>query len=251
VNESPLTRQHTGFGDCACEDCWPVEPEMPLADHDPGRHSGARTVMKHGTAYRYDLGCRCADCSAAKLAKRRAARARARAENRPSYQRELAASRARKARYRGTCAECGVATTGAGGPDSAPHLCHRCSVRAVGARLRGTGWLNSAILGQLAQGERSLRELAAVCPNRPSLAPALARLQKYGLVERVARGVYRLVDEEHPTGCEEARRGCADYAIELAAYNAGERPWPPCERCATAIPNAPFTGAMLCEDCRV
>jgi len=24
---------HTGFGDCACEDCWPVEPLTPLADH--------------------------------------------------------------------------------------------------------------------------------------------------------------------------------------------------------------------------
>lgn len=42
-----------------------------------------------------------------------------------------------------------------------------------------------------------------------------------------------------------------DYAIELAAYNRGERPWPPCERCAGQIPDAPFTGALLCEDCRV
>lgn len=24
---------HTGFGDCACEDCFPVEPLTPLADH--------------------------------------------------------------------------------------------------------------------------------------------------------------------------------------------------------------------------
>lgn len=24
---------HTGYGDCACYDCWPPEPELPLADH--------------------------------------------------------------------------------------------------------------------------------------------------------------------------------------------------------------------------
>lgn len=40
-----------------------------------------------------------------------------------------------------------------------------------------------------------------------------------------------------------------DYAIELAAYNAGERAWPPCERCAGQIVNGPFTGAVLCAEC--
>ncbi len=25
--------RHTGYGDCACYDCWPPEPEYPLADH--------------------------------------------------------------------------------------------------------------------------------------------------------------------------------------------------------------------------
>lgn len=40
-----------------------------------------------------------------------------------------------------------------------------------------------------------------------------------------------------------------DYAIELAAYNQGARPWPPCERCAGPIPDGPFTGRMTCEGC--
>lgn len=24
---------HTGFGDCGCFECWPPEPDYPLADH--------------------------------------------------------------------------------------------------------------------------------------------------------------------------------------------------------------------------
>lgn len=40
-----------------------------------------------------------------------------------------------------------------------------------------------------------------------------------------------------------------DYQIALADYNAGLLPWPPCLRCCEPIPDAPFTGATLCDDC--
>lgn len=36
TGNSPLTElgpEHTGFGDCACYECWPPEPDYPLADH--------------------------------------------------------------------------------------------------------------------------------------------------------------------------------------------------------------------------
>lgn len=32
VSEAAL-QQHTGFGDCTCPDCYPSEPECPLAEH--------------------------------------------------------------------------------------------------------------------------------------------------------------------------------------------------------------------------
>ena len=40
-----------------------------------------------------------------------------------------------------------------------------------------------------------------------------------------------------------------DYVIELAAYNAGDRPYPPCERCAGPIKDGHLTGATECDEC--
>lgn len=88
--------------------------------------------MNHGTAYRYNLGCRCDACRAASTAKRRRARAKARALRSPAYLRELAAARALKERYRGTCQDCGAPTSWSDSkrPIKRCDPCHRKSVAA-------------------------------------------------------------------------------------------------------------------------
>jgi hypothetical protein len=90
--------------------------------------------VRHGTAYCYDNGCRRPECRDAKRAKRRAARDRSRAANTPAYQRELAASRALKERYRGTCENCGGPTSGADGKGTAAKLCCHCAPAANARR---------------------------------------------------------------------------------------------------------------------
>lgn len=89
--------------------------------------------MRHGTCYRYDQGCHCAECAAAKTAHGREMRARRRERQAPSYQRELAAARALKETYRGTCRACGKPTTGCNGPGSAPELCQACYLISIRA----------------------------------------------------------------------------------------------------------------------
>lgn len=41
----------------------------------------------------------------------------------------------------------------------------------------------------------------------------------------------------------------AEYVVALMEYQDGLLPWPPCERCCLPVPDAPFTGATLCDDC--
>lgn len=147
--------------------------------------------LRHGTAYHYDLGCRCNECGDAKRAKRRAARDKARAENRPSYQRELAASRALKENYRGTCENCGAATTGCNGPNSAPTLCLRCSAVEVGLRKRGSGPTQQALLKFLRRERRFMEIVRELGIPREQMGMLLGRLMDYGLIERTRRGHYR------------------------------------------------------------
>lgn len=42
---------------------------------------------------------------------------------------QLAKARERKERYRGTCEECGAATSGCRGPGKAPRFCRTCTAR--------------------------------------------------------------------------------------------------------------------------
>lgn len=68
-------------------------------------------MRRHGTSSTYKFGCRCDACREAQRIVRRRARGRMRAEQRPSYFRELATARAAKERQRGTCQDCGAATS--------------------------------------------------------------------------------------------------------------------------------------------
>jgi hypothetical protein len=107
------------------------------------------TVFAHppgeGSPYRYDQGCRCAECRELKRVKRKRARDRARAANSPSYQRALAASRALKERYRGTCEECGAATSWAGGRDR-PASSKRCESCQIALARATRVWTAEAVL---------------------------------------------------------------------------------------------------------
>jgi hypothetical protein len=150
--------------------------------------------MRHGSKYCYNKGCRCARCREAQRVSRKAARDRARALNSPSYQRELAASRALKETYRGVCEGCGKPTTGCDGPGTARQLCLRCTAQARGLKQRGSGPLVAAALAYLQGGDRRYKEIATHLGISNGYMSALAdRMLKYGLVERPARGVYRKV----------------------------------------------------------
>lgn len=157
--------------------------------------------MSHGTSYRYDQGCRCDECRKAKMLARRHERDKARAQGRPSYHRELAASRALKERYRGTCHLCGAATTGCFGPDKAPTVCGNCAPAHYGpqfaAARRGHGPQVSKALEFLAEPRRysELRDHLGVTGGNARVI--LHRLRGYGLIRRVSHGVY--VREESPS----------------------------------------------------
>jgi hypothetical protein len=152
------------------------------------------TLKRHGTSWGYDKGCRCEACSSAKLAKRRAARARARAANSPAYQRELAASRALKERYRGTCRNCGAATTGCDGPGSARELCYRCAPIVNNQKLRGKGSRQQPLLTLLAEDGplryAEIRDRLGISTGHTSNLLTLST--QSGLIVRVRRGVYTL-----------------------------------------------------------
>jgi hypothetical protein len=151
-------------------------------------------ALRHGTAYHYNLGCRCERCREAARVKRRQIRDRARAENRPSYQHELAVSRRLKERYRGTCIECGAPTTGCDGPSSARALCLVCSNRRITKALRGTGPLQAKVLAAIESGARFSEIAAQVGSSKNAVAPTINRLLRYGLIERVSRGRYRVIE---------------------------------------------------------
>jgi hypothetical protein len=160
----------------------------------------ALMAWKHGTAYGYDdKGCRCSACRTAKMQKRRMERAKARAENRPSYRRELAASRALKERYRGTCKLCGAPTTGCNGKDAAPDICVHCSPGYYGPRYaaarRGRGPVVERALALLDTPHRFSEIRDELGITNGHTGQMLDRLLRYGLVERLDRGVYRRTEQ--------------------------------------------------------
>lgn len=150
---------------------------------------------RHGTAYHYDLGCHCEKCSKAKFASRRASRARARAANNAAYQHELRSNRARKETYRGTCERCGAATTGCDGPGLAPRFCrrHAAQLRALGQR--GHGPTVERVLTLIEDGTDRFTDIGnAAGISKGHTTNVLNRLVSYGLIERIARGRYRVTE---------------------------------------------------------
>lgn len=153
--------------------------------------------VRHGTKYRYDQGCRCDECRTAKTRSRRKMRDRARAVNSPAYQRELAAARALKDRYSGTCERCGGPTSGSNGRAAAPPVCAACAPGVYGpryaAQLRGRGPTVARVLDFMGDGvEHRFMEIARGCGvSSDHVGQILIRLRRFGLVVRVRRGVYK------------------------------------------------------------
>lgn len=151
------------------------------------------TLKRHGTAYGYDQGCRCQECRAAKLKKRRDQRVLGREQNRPSYVRELAHGRALKETYRGRCADCGRPTNGSNGPGSAATRCVKCQARLTGLANRGKGPVQQKLVAFLADGPRRYSVIRdALDSDDNNTSSLLHHSVRTGLVVRVSRGVYAL-----------------------------------------------------------
>ncbi len=155
------------------------------------------TLKRHGTRYGYDKGCRCYYCTEAKLKHRRDQRAKARAENRPSYQRELAYGRALKETYRAARAGSAVApTTGCDGPTKVRELCKHCAPAQNAYKWRGKGPMQTRLRAALADGPLRFREIGErLGVSNGYTANLTHRSVALGIIERVSRGLYRLPDQ--------------------------------------------------------
>jgi hypothetical protein len=126
-----------------------------------------------GSAWGYRRGCRCDGCTTGNSD-------------------GLAAARARKERYRGSCIVCGKPTTGCKGPGRAPNRCASHSAALTNMRRRGTGPSEQRVLAFVGDGERRFVEIVrGLGIGRGPAGSMLNRLVGYGLLERPRRGVYR------------------------------------------------------------
>lgn len=127
------------------------------------------------------------------MAHRRKMRDLARAENRESYQRELATARALKRTYVGICEKCGGATRYNGGATRTSRICAACNIDESAARQiarRGRGPTSRKVLAYLTV-ERSFTDVWTHFDKYPGWASYyLHWMVKYGLVKRVSRGRY-------------------------------------------------------------
>lgn len=101
---------------------------------------------------------------------------------------------ARKASYGGECEVCGARTDGSYGRALAPKVCAKCApvfYAPTFAAKRGTGPVMSRALALCAEPIRyaDLRDALGVSNGWASVL--LHRMVRYGLIERVSRGVYR------------------------------------------------------------
>lgn len=108
--------------------------------------------------------------------------------------------RERRTSYRGVCADCGAATRsdGTSRPSSRCAACGlRQSARTNQAR-RGSGPTQQRVLAALREaGDLRFMDLAAASgTTKEVLSATLNRLRRYGIVERVARGRYRIALEQ-------------------------------------------------------
>jgi hypothetical protein len=103
-------------------------------------------------------------------------------------------SREAKRRRTGTCIDCGAVTRYAGKSSAVSTRCPACGNRALGLSKRGKGVFTEAALA--AMRERPLREAEvaqAALVSRGYARNMIHRLTRYGLIERVERGLYRTV----------------------------------------------------------
>lgn len=153
------------------------------------RHRFASVPSQSG----YKRGCRCDECREIARVARRDRRNRSRAARSPAYLRELAAARACKERYRGTCTSCGASTTGGDGPGTAPELCCHCAPAVYGPLTRGRGEVYAQAHRLLQRGPLRFVELRdALGYRNRQLSPVLAYWIKQGYVRRIRRGLYEL-----------------------------------------------------------
>jgi hypothetical protein len=130
-------------------------------------------VPVHGVVNGYLLGCRCDDCRAAE--------------------------RARKQKCIAPCEECGGRTSTSdrrvrvrgGSRKKERQLCNACSSRLRGERQRGTGELTERLLALLDGRRRTIEVAAELGITQNHAHVRTHQLVKFGLVERVSRGVYR------------------------------------------------------------
>jgi hypothetical protein len=112
------------------------------------------------------------------------------------YERNLRLSREAKRRRTGTCSDCG-AVTRYGGRKGEPvsERCFKCAAVLAGKTKRGKGSVNRRVLLYLRKPRRysEIRDHFGLSDGMANLT--LQRLLRYGLVERVERGVYRRVEK--------------------------------------------------------
>jgi hypothetical protein len=121
----------------------------------------------------------------------------------PTYaERNRRASRLRKQRRRGVCELCGGETRygGHGGSGNVSATCASCNAsrsRERGIAERGHGSTVERLLEFLSDGPKRYAEIADhLGDRRAQTSEALARLRRYGLIERPERGLYQLPTKE-------------------------------------------------------
>lgn len=105
-----------------------------------------------------------------------------------------AAQRERRKRYQGTCERCGAPTDGSNGRDKAPRFCQTCAIAHYGpifaVARRGRGPVVEQILAFTEEPRRFVEIQNHVGISAGHAASTLNRLLRYGLIQRVSRGVY-------------------------------------------------------------
>jgi hypothetical protein len=115
-----------------------------------------------------------------------------------SYEKGLRLSREAKRRRKGTCRSCGRETPYHGHGKSVSDLCSMCSraqERERGLRRRGTTGKTAAMLKYLDRPRRRADFRDHFGMTKGYADAMIGRLLKYGLIERVSRGVYQRVEK--------------------------------------------------------
>lgn len=112
------------------------------------------------------------------------------------YDPDGAKQRYRRLNYMGVCEICGALTDGSNGAAKAPTRCIKHHPAAAANRLKaGTGPTQQRLMAVIGGGTTRFTDIHLAAGVTPSNAGrTLHWLVRYGLVERVSRGQYRLRD---------------------------------------------------------